>query len=144
MQSIAEINPESRRAARRAVTLSCEVITSRWDRPVQSECSDLSPYGMWIETTFPLKEGDDIMLNFCPPRRDVELTLFAKVRHVDDRLVLERGASGVGLEFENVTVWEAQILRSALKGLPPHLPGDRTGDRTGNRTGHRTGHRTSN
>ncbi len=116
--------PESRRAARRAVELDCELICNHWDRPIPSICTDLSPYGVWLETTMPLEHGERVVLSFTPPSRGKELTLFARVKRIerddDDRV---HGCSGVGLEFEGLSVWEQQILSGALRGLPPHLPG---------------------
>ncbi len=115
--------PESRRAARRAVDFHCDLVAVRWDRPVCSRCTDLSPYGMWIETTLPLTEGDSVVVTFTPPQRERELTLFAKVRHVVRDIFGKRcQAFGIGLEFENVTVFEDKTLSDGLKGMPPRLP----------------------
>ena len=54
--------PESRRAARRAVAMSCDVIASGWDRPIASQCTDVSPFGMWLETSYPVKAGDTVVV----------------------------------------------------------------------------------
>lgn len=121
---IAMGSPESRRAARRAVDLSCEIIICRWDRPVRSRGTDLSPYGMWIETTVPLAVGEQVVVELSPPGRERALPLFARVMRIErDERDLVSGSIGVGLEFVNVTIWEQRILTGALRGLPPHLPG---------------------
>lgn len=118
---------EARRCARRAVDLACDLIIDRWDQPVQSHCVDLSPYGMLLETTFPVDDGEQVMLSFRPPASSKEVILFARVRHVRrDPAAID--VDGVGLEFENTTVWEQQKLAAALKGLPPPLPGQRRRD----------------
>ncbi len=115
--------PESRRAARRAVDFRIDLVTSSWDRPVASRCTDLSPFGMWLETTLPVVEGDQVVACFSPPHRDKEMTVFARVRHVvRDDLGVRAQAFGVGLEFENVTVFEEKTLGDALQGMPPRLP----------------------
>jgi hypothetical protein len=118
-----ETIPESRRAARRAVDFPIELVASSWDRPVASRCTDLSPFGMWLETTLPLVEGDDVVVCFTPPQRQRPMTLFARVRHVvRDDLGVRSQAFGVGLEFENATVFEEKTLGDALVGMPPRLP----------------------
>ena len=103
------------------------MITGRWDKPVQSHCLDLSPYGMLLETSYRLDDGEQVMLSFRPPHSVQEVTLFARVRHVRrDPAVIE--PDGVGLEFENTTAWEQQMLAAALRGLPPPFPGQHCRD----------------
>ena len=115
--------PESRRTARRAVDFSIDLVTSSWDRPVASRCVDLSPLGMWLETTLPVVEGDEVVVCFSPPHRQREMAIFARVRHVvRDDLGVRARAFGVGLEFENATVFEKKTLADALHGMPPRLP----------------------
>jgi hypothetical protein len=121
--SHAEPSHEARRTARRAVGLQCELITNRWDFPVQSQCSDLSELGMKLETTFPLEDGDDVVLSFTTPHFDEVLTVFAKVRHVHRRAAHEvTGEKGVGLEFSSMSMRENLLLAAALRGIPPALP----------------------
>jgi hypothetical protein len=112
--------PEARRAARRAVNLSCEVITSAWDRPILSRCTDVSPYGMWVETSSPVALGDTVVVCFTPPKRRRELTLFGRVCRVDHR---EHGGYGVGLEYDCVEWFEQKTLADSLRGIPPRFPG---------------------
>ncbi len=115
--------PESRRAARRAVDIACDLISTHWDRPVPSRCSDLSPHGMWLETTVPLEVGERVVVCFRPPRSG-DMMVFARVNRVerDDRD--ERsGSSGVGLELVGLSALEQTELALSLRGLPPVLPG---------------------
>jgi hypothetical protein len=115
--------PESRRVTRRAVDIACDLITERWDRPVQSHCVDLSPQGMRLETTFPLDVEDMVVVSLRPPHAVDELTLFARVASVVRApRFLETGRIVVGLEFLAPDDDDLVILYEALRGLPPPLP----------------------
>jgi hypothetical protein len=115
---------ESRRATRRAVDVACDLITARWDRPVRSRCTDLSPYGMWLETTLPLVEWERLVVSFRLGA--VALSLFGVVRRVvRGGQHLRTGLSGVGIEFEGTSPWEQGLLAASLQGLPPPLPEQR-------------------
>jgi hypothetical protein len=107
---------ESRRAARRAVEIVCDVMTSGGEEPVSSWCTDLSPYGLWLETDVRPAVGDRVVVSFKPTARHDEMTLFARVQRV-----CEDGGIGVGLELET-TATERDALRRALKGIPPRFP----------------------
>ena len=120
MKDLNQQGPESRRAARRAVDLSCEVIASGWDRPIASHCADVSPFGMWLETSYPVKHGDTLVVCFVPPKRERELTLFAQVCRVDER---DDGSYGVGVEYASLDWFEQKTLADCLRGIPPHFPG---------------------
>lgn len=115
----------ARRSIRRAVELECDVISDWWDEPVPHVATNLSLYGMWIETTFPLETGSIVVISFTPPRwrNTRDLTCFAAVR----RSVLKRRAhdprsSGMGIEFIDPTRDELKELAVTLRGLPPPLP----------------------
>jgi len=114
---------ESRAAARRAVNLPCDLLVAEWDRPIASRCTDLSPVGMYLETSFPVFEDKVVAVCFTPPGCRTELSLFGRVRHVscvDDDSARDR--FGVGLRFAAVTDDERRLLAEALRGLPPRLP----------------------
>jgi len=112
--------PESRRAARRAVNLSCELIASRSDDPSPSRCADLSPFGMSVDTDHHLDDQELVVVSFHPPTSCRQLTLFAEVkRGIFD---IDSGTFTAGLEFVGVTAIERQMLSGALRGLPPRLP----------------------
>ena len=115
---------EARRAARRSVDIRCDVITTRWDRPVASRCTDLSPHGMWLETTMPLEVGERVVLCFRVPRSPTDMMLFANVNRVErDEQDMRHGSNGVGLEFLGASMLEEAELESSLRGTPPVLPG---------------------
>jgi hypothetical protein len=123
MEPVCERIADQRRAARRAVHLRTEVVTSGGDRPSRAVCTDLSPYGMWLETGAPLAEGDEVVVTFRPPRVDAELTFFARVMRVQRDATLRAAcSSGVGLEFQSLDFEEQALLARALRGIPPRFP----------------------
>src|SRR5687767_13098709 len=123
MVPVCEKIADQRRAARRAVHLRTEIVTGRWDRASRAVCTDLSPYGMWLETTVPLAEGDEVFVTFRPPRVDAELTFFARVKRVQrDGALRAACAFGVGLEFQGLAFDEQALLSRALRGIPPRFP----------------------
>jgi PilZ domain-containing protein len=120
MNPVCEQIADQRRAARRAVNIHAELVTSRWDRPSAARCTDLSPYGMWLETPLPLVEGDEVVVTFRPPRADAELTLFGRVRRIHRHAA--GSTIGVGLELEGLDYDEQGLLARSLRGIPPRFP----------------------
>lgn len=108
---------ESRRAARRAVDFRCELVAG--NGAIESRCVDVSPYGMWVDTTEPVAIDDTVVVSFVPPKRKRELTLFARVRRIDP----SGDVTSVGLEFESLEWFEQKTLADCLRGIPPRLPG---------------------
>jgi PilZ domain-containing protein len=111
---------EVRRAMRRALTVDCEVVSVYWDEPLQHIATDLSPFGMWIDTLFPLHRGAELVVCFTPPRGETELMLFARVTRVVSRL-RDGGRIGMGLEFVAMDDAERAVLSLGLRGIPPRL-----------------------
>jgi hypothetical protein len=114
----------ARRAARHAVSLGCELIGERSDRPIACRATDLSLGGMWIETADPVRAGEQVVICFEPPGSARELMVFAEIARVQtsrrgDRASL-RGSSGsgMGLEFLDLLAEEAERLASWLRRLP--------------------------
>ncbi|MBW2459725.1 MAG: PilZ domain-containing protein, partial [Deltaproteobacteria bacterium] len=97
--------PEERRAMRRDLDLRLELVSHYSDEPVAHRATDLSPFGVWIDTSMPLHPGAEVVLSMTPPRFDGrELTVFAKVaRAVTGRRRGDRGPLGMGLQFEDLT-----------------------------------------
>jgi hypothetical protein len=110
---------EPRRAMRRAASVDCEVVSQYWDEPLVHVATDLSPFGMWIDTLFPLHRGAEVVVCFTPPRLGLELMLFAHVARVVSRV---EGRIGMGLEFRAMDVLERVALAESLRGIPPRLP----------------------
>ena len=113
--------PESRRAARRSVEIDCDVVATQSDTLTIARCSDLSPFGMSLETDLVLEADDVVAVSFAPPYDEPEMTLFARVKR--SVLDLRSGQRNVGLEFVRVASFERHALRNALRGIPPRFPG---------------------
>ncbi len=116
----------ARRSKRRTVDLHCEVISVASDEPTCQRMTNISPYGAWVRTTFPLKIGERVVLSFKPPRwQGGELTVFAevtrsvRVRERDSSLTHKRGHSGMGLEFIDLNGEQRRSMQRGLKGLVP-------------------------
>lgn len=111
-----------RRALRRAVELPCEVVSRFIDRPLLYWASDLTGYGVWLETPAPMEVGEQVVVCFRPAVwwGQRELMVFSEVTRVMwARRAEERG---MGLEFLDLTVHERRALDGWLHGRPPPLP----------------------
>ncbi len=118
MLQSALVLPARRRALRRAVHVNCDVITTQWEEPAPHLVTDLSPYGCWIDTPFPLMPETDVILAFTPPRwGEGEVVTFARVT----RRVRSGARRGMGLEFLDITRGDVRALEGSLHGLPPPL-----------------------
>jgi hypothetical protein len=120
-----EVLPGARRALRRAVHLECAILSELWDEPVPHLVSDLSPYGLFAETPFPLELGTEVLVGLTPPgwHGARELVVCGSVRRVIvGRRRNEDLAPGMGIVFEDLRRSEMRALADALRGLPPPLP----------------------
>lgn len=125
MKDRPEQTKESRRAVRRAVDIPCEVVFANRDEPVACQARDLSPYGVWIETTELAEPGDKLVLSFRPPNWPsiFSVTVFGEVVRVSrGRRKVDRGRTGMAIEFVDLTEAEQQALAECIRGLPPPLP----------------------
>lgn len=112
----------NRRALRRAVQLPCELISRYVDAPLLYWATDLTPYGVWLETRFPMELGEQVVLCLDPGIwwNARELMLFAEVTRVaHNRSFDERG---MGLEFLDISAHEQRALTAWLRNRPPPLP----------------------
>jgi len=123
----ATVLPGARRALRRAVQVECEVLSECWDEPVLLQTSDLSPFGAWIETPFPLDIGAELLLTFRPPRwAERRIVCLADVVRVAlRRRRRERRLSGMGVRFTDMAGEVQVALSDVLVGMPPPLPSRR-------------------
>lgn len=114
-----EVSPARRRALRRSVHVSCDVISSDWEDPISHTASDLSPYGCWLDTIFPLEPGTVVAVAFTPPRWQSgrEIVAFARV----SRRVRTGPRRGMALEFLDLCHEDLSDLDETLRGLPPPL-----------------------
>jgi hypothetical protein len=119
---ISSASPSSRRRfVRRAVTLPVELISSRDDAPVLQWAADLTPFGLWIDTRFPLPHGEHVVVALEPPGWELgEMTLFARVTR--SQRVRDGERPGMGLSFLDIGAAERVALGGWLRGRPPPLP----------------------
>ena len=112
----------ARRCDRRATDVPCELVRRTWDRPVRHRVTEMSPHGVWIQTTFPLRVGEQVVLSFAPPRgrQPRELTVFAEVtRAVRPNKRAGMPLGGMALEFIDLSKPERRLLQRSLQALPP-------------------------
>ena len=117
----------SRQAERHAVSMACELIGERSDHPVAYRATDLSLGGMWIQTSDPVRAGEQVVICFEPPGQRRELMVFAEIARVQtSRRRLQApgtglSSSGMGLEFLDLRADEAERLGWWLGRLPAAL-----------------------
>jgi hypothetical protein len=115
--------PYARRATRRAVDLPCQIVSRHWDEPIQHCLANLSPFGAWIDTSFPLPIGERVVLSFATPpsglprrckmRHQQEFLVFAEVRRLRRSRDGTRG--GMGIEFVDLPKVERHALGRSLR-----------------------------
>jgi hypothetical protein len=128
MIETASILAGRRSAVRRALTLTCQVMSDLWEGPAPHVARDLSPKGVWLDTELPLEVGEKIVLSITPPGLAFPLYLYGRVSRVRlARRSSDEFSSGMGVEFERVSEWDARTLDRALAGLPVPKPGPRYG-----------------
>jgi hypothetical protein len=121
---VMHVEPEMRRALRRAVEVRCDVVSHYWDRAVTHTATDVTPFGLWVDTLFPLHTGAEVVVSFTPPGGD-EVTVFGHVRRVvTGRLRKHRGPIGMGIEFSDIGYDEMVRVARCLTGIPPRRPAD--------------------
>lgn len=120
-----EVVQARRRAIRRAVALDCELVSSYWDEPIAHRVTDLSPYGMWIETPLPLDPGEELLVSFYPPRWPSfdPVVAIGEVRRVElRRRSSDPRESGMGIQIHCFDPIDHEELAESLRGVPPPLP----------------------
>ncbi len=63
-QGAVEISPSRRGAVRRGVRLDCDLHSHAWTGGVRFAATDVSPYGLWIETLLPLEPDALVLVRF--------------------------------------------------------------------------------
>lgn len=106
---------QTRRGERTPVELTCEVVSHYWDEPLAHTASDISCYGMWIDTVFPLHPGAEVVVAFRSSGADAETMLFARVARVrTGRKRGDRGSLGMALEFCKMSEQQRACLETGL------------------------------
>ena len=103
---------------RRQVDLICDVVARHWDAPFRHRVVDLSTKGVWLETSFPLPLGEEVVICTEPEGwRLGELFVFARVvrRHTRHRRGEPRG---MGLEFLDLVPYEREEIVHILRRAP--------------------------
>ncbi len=117
----------ARRSDRRATDVPCELVRRTWDEPIRHQVTEMSPHGVWIQTSFPLAVGEQVVLSFTPPKRSHrhELTVFAQViRSVRARESDGVRSGGMALQFVDLGKTERRTLQQSLRGLPTGRTGN--------------------
>jgi hypothetical protein len=105
--------------------MECDVASRYWKGRVPHAVVNLSSYGAWIDTPFPLSEGDKAILSLRPPgwTKPDPLILLSHVVRVELRARSPEGrAPGMGVEFLDIQPEERTALENTLRGLPPPAP----------------------
>lgn len=105
----------ARRGTRRPAELPCTIVSHYWDKAVPHHITEVSPVGAWIDTSFPLHPGAEVVLCFTPPGDAPEIMVFAHVaRVVTGRLKRDRKPLGMALDFSDLTDDQRLALETAV------------------------------
>ena len=118
----------ARRSSRHAVELACEVVTSDHDEPQLFWATDLSPEGIWLETSQPIIDtGSELVVCFRPAVwwEAREIIVFGEVARVSHGLRHEDEAPGIGVAFLDLSPSERWSLRCWLRPRPERSPARR-------------------
>jgi c-di-GMP-binding flagellar brake protein YcgR len=111
-----------RRAFRREVLLSCQVVRERDFRLVSELALDLSTDGMLVSTRERVLTGEELLVSFRAPRLGQWIDAFATVmRVIHGRRPTDRGRC-LGLTFHAIDEASKNAVFRALRGLPPPDP----------------------
>jgi hypothetical protein len=107
--------PNARRGSRHPAELPCKIVSHYWDKAVPHHITEVSPYGAWVDTLFPLHPGAQVVVCFTPPGDCEEITVFATVaRVVTGRLKRDRKPLGMALDFTDMTPAERTVIENAV------------------------------
>ncbi len=113
---------QPRRAFRREVLLSCQVVRERDFRLVSDLAFDLSTQGMLVATHASVQTGEEVLVSFRAPRSKEWIDVSARVaRVVQGRRPSDRGRC-LGLAFQGLDAAQERILFRHLRGLPAPEP----------------------
>jgi len=113
-----------RRSLRRAVAIDCAVESDLWEGRAPFRVTDISDDGLWLRTGLPIECGEQLLVSFAPPRWPKKQPLVAMASVVRVGMPRRRSdaqESGMALQLLDLEPTEQQLLRAALRGLPPPL-----------------------
>jgi hypothetical protein len=126
MLATMESAESGRRALRRAVQIECSALSPLWEDTAPLVATNLSQYGIWLGSAFPLEVGEQMVLCFRPPHWptwDRPVTVRAEVVRVGlPRRRADLGPAGMGLRFVDLGRYDCARMAVLLRGLPPPLP----------------------
>jgi hypothetical protein len=100
---------ETRGEPRTPVQIPTAILSEHFDAPVEVECTDLSPRGMFLASDLLLAPGDRVLVAFIPPGTWHRIVTDAQVVRTG-----EGPTAGMGLRFDRLPRVETGILRVAL------------------------------
>lgn len=106
----------ARRSRRHSVDMLCELVRDDCDEPIRHRLSDISAYGAWIETSFPMEVGNLLAIVVQPPV-GTDIIVFARVKRTRARRSGGR-RGGMGVEFIGTTAGERLQLLMWLRQVP--------------------------
>jgi len=116
------VHAQQRRVLRRSVRVDCQVVRERDFKLLGSRSLDLSPMGMLVMAQERVLTGEPVIVAFRLPQSswwfDSEATV---ARVVHGRRPGDAGRA-FGLTFETLEPDAQDLLRRALRGVPPPLP----------------------
>ena len=118
MNPIPRTSP-GRRALRRELRLTCQVVRERDFRLVAELCLDLSPKGMLVATELPILTGEALLVSFRAPRSNQWFDQPATVARVVHGRRPEDSGRCLGLHFSEIGAAERARLWRLLRDLPP-------------------------
>lgn len=101
-----------RASARSRVRLVATVFCSHFYCPVEVECTDVSPGGMFLAADLLLDPGERVTVSFTVPGTSHAITVDAIVVRATKRL-----PAGMGLRFDRLPSLDAGILAASLSKL---------------------------
>jgi hypothetical protein len=105
--------------------MEVEVYFPDRDDPFVCHATDLSPLGVWLETSELLEPGDPVLVSFRPPRwaSAFDLTICGQVARISwGRRQTDGGRTGMALSFVDLTETELDDIAGCLRGLPSRVP----------------------
>ncbi|MDH5676378.1 MAG: PilZ domain-containing protein [Myxococcales bacterium] len=112
-----------RRAVRRAIKTSCEVVGLTDLRPLAERVLDLSPRGMRVASDEGVALGDEVLVAFRAPGEDgLWLDAEAEVCRIEQGFRDGDAGYCVGLRFTHFGRAERAELLTRLSGIAPPIP----------------------
>ena len=115
-----KVNPENenRRIDKRVlVDISCAVTLTNGVK-IPGTAKNLSPKGMFVESSYPLNKGTEVTINFDIPMNGdwISIEAHSQIEHRATRVSL--GEYGIGVQFVEIDDESLQHLCDYIQGCP--------------------------